>query len=56
VAQRISQNANDKQEVEPVLHALQETTDRLLENLSAGNGYWSGDNLQALEQAASILT
>jgi len=29
VAQHISQNANDQQEVEPALEALQETTDRL---------------------------
>ena len=36
VAQHISQNANDKQEVEP---ALQESTDRLPEKLSADNGY-----------------
>jgi transposase len=50
VAQHISQNANDKQEVEPALQALQESTGRLPEKLSADNGYWSGDNLQALEQ------
>ena len=48
VAQPISQNANDKQEVEP---ALQETTGRLPEKLSADNGYGSGDHLQALEQS-----
>jgi hypothetical protein len=51
VAQHVSQNANDKQEVEPALQALQETTGRLPEKLSADNGYWSGDNLQALEQS-----
>ena len=50
VAQHVSQNANDKQEVEPALQALQETTGRLPEKLSADNGYGSGDNLQALEQ------
>jgi transposase len=33
VAQPISQNASDKQEVEPVLQALQESTDRLPEKL-----------------------
>ena len=32
VAQRISKNANDQQEVEPALEALQETTDRLRSN------------------------
>jgi len=42
VAQHISQNANDQQEVEPALEALQETTDRLPEQLSADNGYFSG--------------
>ena len=53
VAQPISQNANDKQEVEPALQALQESTDRLPEKLSADNGYWSGGNLQALEQSGT---
>ena len=53
VAQHISQNANDKQEVEPALQALQESTGRLPEKLSADNGYWSGDNLQALEQSGT---
>jgi len=53
VAQHISQNANDKQEVEPALQALQESTDRLPEKLSADNGYWSGGNLQALEQSGT---
>jgi transposase len=53
VAQHISQNANDKQEVEPALQALQETTGRLPEKLSADNGYWSGDNLQALEHSST---
>ena len=51
VGQHISQNANDKQEVEPALQALKDTTDRLPEKLSADNGYGSGDNLQALEQS-----
>jgi len=53
VAQPISQNANDKQEVEPALHALQDTNGWLPEKLSADNGYWSGDNLQALEQSGT---
>jgi transposase len=51
VAQHVSQNANDKQEVEPALQALKDSTGRLPEKLSADNGYWSGDNLQALEQS-----
>ena len=52
VGLHISQNANDKQEVEPALKALQDTTDRLPEKLSADNGYSSGSNLQALEQSS----
>jgi len=51
VGQHISQSANDKQEVEPALKALQDTVGRLPDQLSADNGYWSGDNLQALEQS-----
>lgn len=51
VGQHISQNANDKQEIEPALKALQDTVGRLPEQLSADNGYLSGDNLQALEQS-----
>jgi len=53
VGQHISQNANDKQEVEPALKALQDTAGRLPDQLSADNGYWSGDNLQALEQSSA---
>jgi hypothetical protein len=53
VAQHISQNANDKQEVEPALQALKDSTGRLPEKLSADNGYWSGDNLLALEQSGT---
>jgi hypothetical protein len=50
VSQHISLNANDIQEVEPALQALQETTGQLPDRISADNGYWSGDNLQAFEQ------
>ena len=46
VAQHISQNANDKQELEPALKALQDTAGQLPDHLSADNGYFSGDNLQ----------
>jgi transposase len=53
VAQHISQNANDKQELEPALKALQDTAGRLPDHLSADNGYFSGDNLQALEQSST---
>ncbi|MDO9150486.1 MAG: IS1182 family transposase [Methylotenera sp.] len=51
VGQHVSQNANDKQEIEPALKALQDTAGRLPEQLSADNGYLSGDNLQALEHS-----
>jgi hypothetical protein len=50
VSMHISQNANDKQEVEPALQALKDTTDRLPDKASVDNGYWSGGNLQAFEQ------
>lgn len=51
VGQHVSQNANDKQEVEPALTALKETTGELPERMSLDNGYYSGDNLEALETA-----
>ena len=51
VGQHISQHANDKQDIEPALQALQDSTGQLPEQLSADNGYFSGSNLQALEQA-----
>jgi transposase len=51
VGQHISQHANDKQDVEPALQALQDAADRLPDHLSADNGYFSGSNLQALEHA-----
>lgn len=51
VGLHISQNANDKQELEPALKVLQDTTGRLPDQLSADNGYFSGDNLQALKQS-----
>jgi transposase len=50
VGQHISQHANDKQEVEPALQALQETTDQMPDRISLDNGYFSGNNLQVLEQ------
>lgn len=51
VGQHISQHANDKQEVEPALQALQDTTNQLPNRMSLDNGYFSGNNLQALEDA-----
>lgn len=53
VGLHISQNANDKQEIEPALKAFQDTAGRLPDQLSADNGYWSGDNLQALEHSST---
>lgn len=52
VGQHLSQNTNDKQEIAPALAALQESTGRLPEQMSADNGYMSGDNLQTLEPNA----
>lgn len=49
VGQHISQNANDKQEVEPALQALEDSAGRLPDKASVDNGYWSGGNLQAFE-------
>jgi hypothetical protein len=51
VAQHISQKANDKQEVKPALEQLEATTGRQPDTMSLDNGYHSGDNLQALENA-----
>ncbi|MCD2453230.1 IS1182 family transposase [Methylicorpusculum oleiharenae] len=50
VAQHLSLNANDQQEVEPALTALQDSTGRLPDQLSADNGYFSGNNLEAFAQ------
>jgi hypothetical protein len=51
VGQHICQQANDKEEIRPAPKALQDTTGRLPEQLSADNGTMSGDNLQAVEQS-----
>ena len=50
VGQHLSQNANDKQEIDPALKSIQETTGRLPDVMSADNGYMSGDNLETLEE------
>ena len=52
VGQHLSQKANDKQEIEPALTAIKETTGTLPDKLSADNGYMSGDNLQALQESS----
>ena len=52
VGQHVSQNANDKQELEPALQQVQATAGQLPKQLSADNGYQSGSNLQGLEDAS----
>lgn len=50
VGQHLSSHSNDKQEVIPALDALKDSTGRLPEKMSLDNGYYSGDNLEALEK------
>ena len=45
----MSQNANDKQEVESALEEIKETTSDLPDKMSLDNGYMSGDNLEAFD-------
>jgi len=52
VGQHVSQNANDKMEVQPALEQIQEATGRLPDKLSGDNGYMSGGNLEALEESS----
>ena len=49
--QHVSQNANDKQEVHEGLESIEKSTGQLPEKMSLDNGYQSGSNLEALEQA-----
>lgn len=49
VGQHLSQNANDKQEVDSALKEVKEMTGALPEKMSLDNGYMSGDNLEAFE-------
>lgn len=51
VGQHVSQKANDKQEVEPALEQVKETTGKQPDKISLDNGYYSGDNLNALNDA-----
>lgn len=51
VGQHVSQKANDKQEVEPALEAIEQASDKTPEKLSLDNGYMSGENLQVLEDS-----
>lgn len=50
VGQHVSQNANDKKELEPALEVVAQTTGVKPENMSMDNGYMSADNLQAVEE------
>ncbi len=49
VANHISTQANDTQEVKEGLKQVKESTGKNAEKMSMDNGYYSGDNLQALE-------
>jgi transposase len=49
VGQHVSQNENDKQEAEPGLEEIKETTGDLPDKMSLDNGYMSGNNLEAFE-------
>ncbi len=49
VGQHVSQNANDKKELEAALEAVEQATGQLPDKLSADNGYMSGDNLQTVQ-------
>ena len=49
VGQHLTQNANDKQEVEPALEEMRETTSDLPDEMSLDNGYMSGDNLASFD-------
>ncbi len=52
VGQHVSQNANDKKELEPALIAVEEATGQSPDKLSMDNGYMSGDNLQTVQTKA----
>lgn len=49
VGQHLTQNANDKKEVEPALEEIKETTDDLPDKISVDNGYMSGENLESFD-------
>jgi transposase len=51
IGQHVSQNANDKKELEPALEAIKETTGQLPDKLSMDNGYLSGDNLEVIQSS-----
>jgi transposase len=49
VGQHLTQNANDKQEVDTALEVIKETTGDLPDKMSLDNGYMSGDNLESFD-------
>jgi len=49
VGQHLTQKANDKQEVNPAVKEIEETTGSLPDKMSLDNGYMSGDNLEAFD-------
>ena len=49
VGQHLSQNANDKREVDPALDEIKETTNDLPDKMSLDNGYMSGNNLESFD-------
>lgn len=51
VGQHISQKANDQHEVNPALEQIEATTGQQADKMSLDNGYLSGDNLAALNEA-----
>lgn len=46
VAQHVTTDANDKQQLEPMLEACEETNDARPENVLADAGYWSEANAE----------
>jgi len=49
VGEHLSQNSNDKKEIKQALAEMQDTTGKMPEKMSADNGYFSGENLEAIE-------
>ena len=49
VGQHVSQRANDQQEVETALEQIEQTCGELPDKMSLDNGYYSGANLESLE-------
>lgn len=51
IGQHLSQNANDKKEIDPALQNIEATIGKVPEKMSFDNGYMSGDNLEAIKAA-----